>query len=54
VLDANVNPLGQFQVVGPPRSVALGTKWVHEVYDVASGVCLLALARGEKAPPGCI
>jgi hypothetical protein len=54
VLPPGSNPLSQFTVVGPPRSVALGTAWAHEVYDVASGVCLMALANGQKPPPGCI
>lgn len=56
VLPDDVNPLAsqQYQLVGPPRSVALGAKWAHEVFDVASGACLEALAKGEKAPPGCI
>jgi hypothetical protein len=54
VLDPEVNPLSQYDVVGAPRSVALGTRWAHQVFGVSSGACLLALANGEKPPPGCI
>jgi len=54
VLGDDANPLTRYQVVGAPRSVALGEKWRHEMHDVASGACLLALAKGEQPPPGCI
>jgi hypothetical protein len=54
VLAPDANPLANYQLVGPPRSVALGEAWAHPVLDVASGACLTALANGEQAPPGCI
>jgi hypothetical protein len=54
VLEPDTNPLSNYQLVGPPRSVALGEAWAHQVLDVASGACLLALANGEKPPPGCV
>jgi hypothetical protein len=54
VLAPDANPLANYHLVGPPRSVALGASWAHQVLDVASGACLLALANGQTPPPGCI